>query len=158
MKRLYYENLIAAGLLACSLLSARTDQTAHDIPEKEACLNVLNSLRSTEAKGPLVWNDRLAQAAKVQAGNILEANAFSHTDVYGKTVSERVSETGYNWQSLGENLAIGDGVYDVFYYWKASPSHNEVMYDPKFQECGVGRVRKGNKVSWVLVLGKPRKG
>lgn len=156
MKRLYYENAIALLIVTSAVLSAQVDTPKVESLEKYACLNVINSLRRNAEKTELTWNDKLAQAAKIHADSMAERNYFSHTDIYGQGVAERVTSTGYPWKSLGENLAIGEGMYDIIYAWKSSPAHNEIMYDGKFRECGVSRVRKNNKVYWVLVVGTQR--
>jgi uncharacterized protein YkwD len=61
----------------------------------------------------------------------------------GKKPGERVKAAGYNYSSMGENLAETDGdtPSEIFKRWMASPAHKEHILDAGFQEIGIGIAR-----------------
>ena len=55
----------------------------------------------------LTWNALLADAAARQSLDMAALDFFSHTGSDGSDVSSRVTDTGYEWWLVGENLAAG---------------------------------------------------
>ncbi len=91
------------------------------------------------AVGKLHWNCLLQESAIVHSLDMATHDFFSHTGSDGSTVAERVTATGYNWQSVGENLAAGQRtVTQVMEGLLASPGHCvNIMYET-FTEFGFG--------------------
>lgn len=76
------------------------------------------------AVNPLELNNQLLSAAANHSQDMAQLNFFSHTGSNGLTVSGRVTASGYNWQTVGENIAGGQQtVESVMTEWIESPGH-----------------------------------
>lgn len=107
------------------------------------------------AVGAVVWNDKLAQAAKNHSDDMATNNYFSHTSPSGQTVENRLANVGYNWRTYGENIAQGyASAEDVIAGWLASTGHCQNIMDGDFTEMGVAVNTNGNY--WTQVFGKPQ--
>ncbi len=107
-----------------------------DITES-ALIYLTNQSREESGLNSLVENEKLNQAAALKAKNMIDNQYFSHTSPTGITPWYWFSETGYEYEYAGENLAIG--FYDskeVFDAWSASPSHRDNLLNPKYTEIG----------------------
>jgi uncharacterized protein YkwD len=92
---------------------------------------------------------------------MLRRGYFEHKSPDGTTVRERSKAAGYNWRSIGENIAEGQlSVAEVVDTWMNSPGHRRNLLDPGFRELGVGLAlgngRGGYRVLWVQNFGTPR--
>ena len=87
---------------------------------------------------------------------MLANNYFSHTSIDGRTLSQRVTATGYQWRKVGENIGQGQtSESEVLEGWVGSASHHANNIDPDFEEFGLGRAGTGAQTRWVLVFGDP---
>jgi uncharacterized protein YkwD len=102
------------------------------------------------AVGALTWNGQLESAAAVHSTDMAVNNFFAHTSpTTGKSLRERVPETGYRYSSAGENIAAGQtSAAQVVADWVASSSHCTNMMTPAFREIGVSC--KSNSASAYL--------
>ena len=113
-----------------------------------------------QAARALVWNRALAEAAEQHSVDMTVRRYFDHVSPDGKRVSQRVTDQGYNWRMVGENLAGGDEtVPGVLSGWLKSPEHCQNMMSPAYAEVGVACVRQpgsqwGNY--WTMVLATRR--
>ena len=114
------------------------------------------------ARPALQWNERLARAAHQHASAMVEQGFFAHRNPDGTTVGDRVSERGYRWRQVGENLAAGlPTIDDAVREWLLSSTHCEVLIGPRFTEFGLAQVRSSNPgdlygTYWALVVAQPR--
>ena len=128
-------------------------------------LSMLNAVNSLRLKGcqcgnknmapaaPLTWNAKLAAAARRQVLDMVKTQRLSHTGSDHSTVGKRASDAGYNWSTIGENIAEGsDSVEDVMALWTGSPGHCSNMMEPAFHHMGAAQ--KGE--FWVQVFGNGR--
>ena len=138
-----------------------------DIPEGNYGLNkqtVLDLVNATRATGcncgtktmppvpALTWNNRLATAAFKHSQDMNDKNYFEHTSQDGRSFSTRITAEGYNWLSVGENIAKGYSTeQEVVQAWFNSPGHCENIMSSKFTEMGAGRVGE----YWTQDFGKP---
>lgn len=110
--------------------------------------------------GALAWEARLTQAADAHSQDMATRNYFSHTGAGGSTVGDRVSATGYTWQTVGENIAAGHRAVDeVMNGWMRSDGHCANIMNPRFTEVGVACVptnRTQYPTYWTMNLGRPR--
>ena len=126
-------------------------------------LNAVNSLR---AKGfmcgdeymppvPKVkWNDQLEGVAIKHAKDMKINNYFSHTSLDGKEIDARVTEAGYKWSFVSENIAKGDfTIASVMRGWEKSHGHCVQLMSPEVIEMGVAQYNN----YWVMDFGKPLK-
>lgn len=108
----------------------------------------------------LVWSDKLKDIALYHANNMVKNNFFAHKDLEGNTIGNRAKNFGYQWQSIGENLAAGQtNLTEVLKDWMASPGHCKNLKNNHFNEFGLSMVKSDNldneyKIYWVLVLAK----
>ena len=85
---------------------------------------------------------------------------FSHTGADGSIIGQRVSDAGYNWRLVAENIAAGmRDPKAVVESWVDSPGHRRNMLLPGLLHAGVAHVRHDpdpGRLSfrdyWVLVL------
>ncbi|MES2986018.1 MAG: CAP domain-containing protein [Patescibacteria group bacterium] len=110
---------------------------------------------------PLVLNKKLSNSAVAKVEDMFALQYFEHDSPAGKTAADLVREQGYVYQSVGENLALGDFGTDqkLVEAWMNSPLHRKNILNPKFSELGLAVARgtfKGD-MQWLAVqhFGKP---
>jgi uncharacterized protein YkwD len=113
------------------------------------------------AAGPLAWHPRAEQAALVQAQYLQRNNLFTHTGADGSTIGDRMTATGYVWQTVGENLAAGYPDFaGVLQGWLDSPSHCANVMNGAFVDVGValvqGTASNTYRTYWAMAAGRPR--
>ncbi len=99
--------------------------------------NFVNQTRQSMGLQPLTENEKLNQAARLKAENMVQNQYFNHTSPSGVSPWFWFFEAGYNYKYAGENLAIG--FYDsqeVYEAWLNSPSHKENIVNPNYTEVG----------------------
>ncbi len=102
---------------------------------------------------PLKWNENLQKASLRHAQDMKENHYFSHTGSDGSTVALRVTDIGYDWSAVGENIAHGyESIPEVVQGWKKSTSHCKNMMKAAYTEMGVARVH----TYWAQTFAKPR--
>ncbi|HEY7177064.1 MAG TPA: CAP domain-containing protein [Micromonosporaceae bacterium] len=101
-------------------------------------------------------NSQLQAAAQSYAEHLAADGQFSHTD--GSQIGDRVTAAGYDWQTVGENLGLGQTTpADVLAAWMASPDHRAVMLNPAFVDVGIGiATRSDGRVVWCVDLAARR--
>jgi uncharacterized protein YkwD len=122
----------------------------------------VNAQRKRAGAPPLSANALLNKAAQRHAEDMLARGYFAHESPQGKTVRERAREAGYEWRTVGENIAEGQFTVDeVMKTWMNSPGHRRNILDPDFRELGVGlalgRSGSGYRVLWAQAFGTARK-
>ena len=105
---------------------------------------------SGAAKQPLVFNDKLIDAARLHSDWMLATDTFSHTGVSGSSPGDRMAAAGYvfaNGWGWGENIAwggstgsidIGSQTVDLHEGLFLSSGHRVNLMNPAFVEIGVG--------------------
>ena len=89
---------------------------------------------------PITWNDQLAKAAYDHSRDMYLNNYFSHTSLNGRTAGQRITAAGYQWRSIGENIARGyASEQSVMTGWLNSEGHCRNIMGAGFREMGVGR-------------------
>ena len=86
-------------------------------------------------------------------------NDFSHTSVDGRKMDQRVTNEGYAWSGVGENIAAGqDSVTAVVAGWLASPGHCTNIMRASYVHVGVSCVQQSGTAYgryWTMVLANP---
>ena len=112
------------------------------------------------ASGPLRWDVRLENAAQGHSTDMASNNFFSHTGSDGGSLSRRVTESGFQWRRVGENIAGGqNSVADAVQAWIDSPGHCRNLMDPSFSHTALACVRNGDsdlRQYWTQVLARKR--
>jgi uncharacterized protein YkwD len=76
------------------------------------------------------------------------SGVMSHTGPDGSTMTSRVEAAGYEWSTLGENIARGQSdAASVMESWMNSPGHRANILNCSFTELGVG-VHFGDGGPW----------
>jgi uncharacterized protein YkwD len=78
----------------------------------------------------------------------------------GKRPGDRVLAAGYDYDSVGENIASTDKdtPEGIVQSWLDSPVHRKQIFDPSFTEIGVGIVADGKGTVWFTqVFANPTK-
>jgi uncharacterized protein YkwD len=114
--------------------------------------------REIEGLPPLVLNETLSAVAESYACKMADQGFFDHIDPETKSSpGQRVTEAGYEFISVGENLAAGQrSVDDVIEQWMDSEGHRANILGTAWRETGIG-VRLGGDfgVYWVQVFADP---
>jgi len=99
-----------------------------------------NQERTQAGLPPLRENALLAQAALTHARAMAEGDFFAHENLLtGTGPAERVRATGYQWNTVAENIFAGsDRPSEAMRQWLASPGHRDNILNPQVREIGVG--------------------
>lgn len=139
-----------------------------DIPAVEqVVIDMTNAFRRENKLGQVTASPALSKTARAYAAYLAKNNAFSHT-ADNRDVGARASSSGYQWCSIGENLAMNlDSrgfetqalAQQTLEGWINSPGHKENLLGPHYTEIGVGVVQapdKNPKYITVQVFGRPQ--
>jgi hypothetical protein len=125
-------------------------------------LSDTNKDRQLDHEGTLSVNENLANAAQAKAEDMVNNNYWSHTSPSGATPWSFISNSGYQYQSAGENLAYGfNSSAAVEKAWMNSPEHKANILDGSYKDVGFGVAEAANylgqgpKVVVVAEYGQP---
>lgn len=116
--------------------------------------------RPFAAAGPVALDDALARAATAHAASMAQGSYLEHDGRDGSTPAQRISRAGYDWRSVGENIAMGQPTPAlVMQDWLRSPEHCANIMEPAFTQMGVAfavnRASEGG-IYWAQEFGRPR--
>jgi uncharacterized protein YkwD len=107
---------------------------------------------NTQSRQALSWNEDLAQLALDQSTHLAQLNQLTHLGAKGHKLAKRVSDSGYEWSALAENLALThSGVAHVLELWLASRGHANNMCGADYSEFGAARVEG----YWTAIFAQP---
>lgn len=113
---------------------------------------------SFDAAPPLTLSSVLVKAANAHARDMARYAYMSHTGHDGSTPEQRVTNTGYRWRMVGENVAMGPPNADaVMKGWLGSPGHCANIMTPGFKEMAVAYALNPNteyEIYWTQVFGR----
>ncbi len=124
-------------------------------------LKYTNIERVKSGLKPLTLNSKLSASAVVKVDDMFALQYFEHDSPTGKTAADLVRAEGYSFQSVGENLALGDFGTDqkLVEAWMNSPLHRKNILNPRFTELGlaVARGSFNGDMQWLAVqhFGRP---
>ena len=111
-------------------------------------VTIMNQLRSSGTTcgpttlppvAPLTMNADLQEAARAHSIDMVNRHYFSHTTPEGKTFQQRIQESGYAGQALGETLAAGQtSPQAAVDSWLPSNGHCRLIMDARATAIGVG--------------------
>lgn len=115
---------------------------------------------SFKATGPLTLDPALTRAAAIQAEAMAAGSFLEHQGRDGSTPADRATRAGYDWRSIGENIAMGQTTPErVVQDWLQSPEHCANIMAPVFQQMGVAfAVRPSSEggIYWAQTFGRQR--
>ena len=139
-----------------------TSQSSIDDCMDQKDVDMLTAVNQARASAPvcgtpvpaLKWNCQLQNAA-IRHSEDMDANGYptdGHTGSDGSIPSQRVTDAGYNWRSVGENVARGHNSIDVVIQaWLYSPGHCSNIMSSNFTEFGSSEIN----FYWTQVFGSP---
>ncbi|MBI2096038.1 MAG: CAP domain-containing protein [Candidatus Taylorbacteria bacterium] len=88
---------------------------------------------------PLALNLRLNVAALSKLQDMFARQYFEHVALTGEDAGHLTGQAGYDFLSVGENLALGNfsGDAGLVAAWMASPGHRANILSPRFSEIGI---------------------
>jgi hypothetical protein len=135
---------IIGVLLVSNIFIRILDSTPLHILGFTSSVTIDEVVRSTNEKRvaaglkPLVYNEKLADAARRKAANMFSENYWAHNSPSGKTPWVWFNDAGYKYVYAGENLAKDFGSTDrMMDAWMASPTHKENIVSSKYSEVGI---------------------
>lgn len=151
---LYFAVLLLAVRICLGLCSINFPQNIFfaDIT-KVSLENFANQTRQSAGLPALSANQKLDQAAKMKAENMVQNNYFAHTSPTGITPWHWFLQAGYNYKYAGENLAIGFfESEEVFNAWMNSPLHKANILNPNYNEVGTAVLSGFGQNSAIVVV------
>ncbi|MFC7896596.1 CAP domain-containing protein [Streptomyces sp. NPDC057381] len=125
-------------------------------PEAQV-LSLVNEERAAAGCAPVTANARLTRAADDYSDVMASSGVMSHTGPDGSTMTTRVEAAGYQWSTLGENIARGQAdAASVMESWMNSPGHRANILNCSFEELGVGVHFGDGGPWWTQNFGAPR--
>lgn len=129
----------------------------------ESVLSLVNADRSADGLPPLKLNAALNQAAALKADDMFQKGYFSHNSPKGETPWQWMKQSGYQYQSAGENLAINYSSAEKQHAaWMKSTTHRSNILNGKYQDTGIavktGKMNGENVTVTVQMFGAPRGG
>jgi uncharacterized protein YkwD len=147
-------------------LSPPTQEDARTAGQR--VLHLINDARSRarrcgrkkfHATTPLRHAAALEHAARVHAEDMAARNFLGHVGSDESVPAGRVTQAGYSWASVAENVAAGQTTAEeVVNTWLASPGHCANLMDPRYSESGASRATNPDSeqvVHWVQVFAAP---
>ncbi len=116
-----------------------TTGTVSLTPEEQEMLDLVNEERMRESLAPVTWCPALARSATAHSQDMAAENYFEHESLDGREVADRAKSQGYDFQTVGENIAVGQrDVAEVMQGWMDSPGHRENIMKPDYTHLGSG--------------------
>lgn len=114
-------------------------------------LALVNQARCANGLTPVIVNPLLNNAATTHSIDMAVNNFVDHVGSNGSTVGERVTDQGYPWIFVGQNIAGGPtSVAAAYGSWST-----EYILDPNMREMGLGHVSNPSSSLdhyWTLVM------
>jgi len=151
---------IAVAFLGAGLVCAAEDKKEDTklSGDEQRILDLTNEARAKEKLPALKVNATLLKVARAHSANMAKKHALEHK-LDDKTPADRVEQAGYDYRSMGENIAVGDKgvkIDRIFKGWMESPEHREHILSDKFDEIGIGLAADDKEVYYTQVFGKQR--
>jgi Cysteine-rich secretory protein family len=105
-------------------------------------LQLLNQERANAGQEPLAWDNALAEAAQQHAEWMARGGALSHQYSGEADLAQRAAQSGVHFQTIAENIALGDSPRTISTEWMNSPPHRANVHDPRLNAVGIAIVNK----------------
>jgi uncharacterized protein YkwD len=106
------------------------------------------------------WHCTLEDVAYEHSRDMGDYNFFSHTGSDGLSVGDRVTNAGYVWTAVGENIAAGQPTIDaVMKAWLDSPGHCANIMSTSYTEIGASSYTVSGSdysIYWTQIFARPR--
>lgn len=121
-----------------------------------------NEARGVESLVSLTMNEQLNASAKLKVEDMFRQQYFAHDSPDGTTMNDLITKAGYEYITIGENLALGDFKDDeaLVTAWMNSPGHRANILNANYTEIGVavGYGLINGSETWLAVqhFGRPK--
>ena len=110
---------------------------------ERSVFDLINRKRAEAGLKVLVWNEDVAQIARIHSENMANYKFFDHAGRDGKMVNNRADAVGLTkWRSIGENIAYNRGYASPLEFvvesWMKSAGHRTNILNNNWQETGIG--------------------
>jgi hypothetical protein len=118
---------------------------------------LVNQARANAGVAPLVSNTLLVNASQRHSNDMAAGDFLSHTGSDGSSVGTRVTQAGYSWNFVGENVLYrwdvsAQGAFDQ---WWNSTGHRNNMMNASFCDIGVTRAQASSgRIYYTMVLAR----
>jgi uncharacterized protein YkwD len=127
-------------------------------------LRLTNAARADNGLAPLTSDTALANIARAHSVDMLTHNYFSHPDLTGCDGACRMTNAGYSWQAMGENihmmsgyhLSVTDTAQKIVTDWMNSPGHRANILNSSFTHAGIGIAMEGDTIYTTADYSLPR--
>lgn len=124
-------------------------------------LTAINKVRARRGLPPLDMDSRLARAAGGHASDMADNDFFAHEGSDGSSFAGRVTQQGYAYRFVGENIAAGlPSPNETVESWLASPDHRRNVLAANAIHVGIGYAFRPDDQGkadyghyWVLTVG-----
>jgi hypothetical protein len=131
--------IVGMGLLVNSVWSGNGVLGAARDFSAGTLLSDTNAERSKQGESALRLDSRLSAAAQAKAEDMVKTDYWAHDSPAGKTPWKFIAESGYQYQSAGENLAYGfASADDSVAGWMNSPEHRANILNRAYSDVGFG--------------------
>ncbi len=122
-------------------------------PEEQQVLDLVNQERAVRGFSLLAADELLTSAARGHSQDMSQNNYFSHTGLNGSSPGQRITATGYSFNTWGENIAAGyTSAASVMNGWMNSSGHRDNILKSNFCDIGIGYVAAGRY--WTQTFGR----
>ena len=109
---------------------------------EDQVITLINQERAAEGLPDLTKNSKLTTAARRHSADMACTDNWSHTGTDGSQPWDRVSDAGYSWSRVTENIAASTSQNfspsSVVNLWMNSPGHKANILDANVIHIGVG--------------------
>lgn len=113
----------------------------------------VNEERAKVGISQLSYNSTMEKYARIKSKDMGDNNYFSHEDLSGKLITEKMKQDGVSYKAWGENIAYIGGVSDAnklaeqfMTNWMNSSGHRANILSTNFESIGIGVYKSGNRV------------
>jgi uncharacterized protein YkwD len=136
--------------------AAGAAQPSADATAEAAVLTLVNQERTKAGCAALSVDARLTAAARDHSAEMAGRGYFAHDTPDGVSVGTRVTNAGYRWSAVGENIAKGQqDAAAVMQAWMNSPGHRANILNCRFTNIGIGLARQDQTPLWTQDFGTP---
>jgi uncharacterized protein YkwD len=108
------------------------------LPTPEQIVAEMNRERAAQGLKPLQLNEKLNLAASDRIKDMFKKRYFDHVAPDGLDPFTWVEQRGYEYRSIGENIAIGyQTAAAIVDGWMTSPGHRQNILEKKYEEVGI---------------------
>jgi uncharacterized protein YkwD len=134
---------------------ARSATASPAVTPAQQVVSLVNEERAAAGCGPLAVDSKLTTAAERHSEDQAAHQNMSHTGSDGSSLKDRVDRVGYEWHTLGENVAYGQTTpAQVMDDWMDSTGHRRNILNCEFEDIGVGVARDvDGRLAWTQVFG-----